>query len=281
MAVNQRTQFIRKRWFQTLVIGVALFIFLAWVLRHTDSSSYVPALIVLGAFVVPISFVMYIYDREPGRDIPVESVIFCFLGGGALGVVIAGAIEYETLRGLGFPKMLGVGLIEESAKLLFPLAIYFRARYRSQADGLIFGVATGMGFAGLESIGYGFGALTRSHGSIGDVEATLLVRGLMSPAGHGAWTGLVCAVLWREREKAGRNVLNASAIVAFAAAVLLHALWDTFASLTGRTLIAALGIEVLSLGIAVLSLMLLFRMVREAARFKGHSPGGSLRIADS
>lgn len=274
MAVSRRTRFLHKSWFQTLVVGSALFLFLAWVLRNTDSSSYVPALIVLGALVVPVSFVMYIYNREPGRDIPVETVAFCFLGGGAIGVVIAGALEYETLRGLGFPQMLGVGLIEESANLLFPLGVYFAGRYRSEADGLIFGVASGMGFAALESIGYGFGALTHSHGNIGTVEATLLVRGLMSPAGHGAWTGLVCAVGWRERERVGRPMLNATVIGAFGVAVVLHAAWDTFASLTGPTLIESLGIEVVSLGIAVLSLVVLFRLVREAARPKWPLPEG-------
>jgi len=272
MAVSRKTQFLHKSWFQTLVVGSALFIFLAWVLRNTDSSSYVPALIVLGALVAPVSFVMYIYDREPGRDIPIDTVALCFLGGGAIGVGIAGALEYETLRGLGFLKMLGVGVIEESTKLIVPVMVYRAGRYRSEADGLIFGVAAGMGFAALESIGYGFGALTRSHGSIGTVEATLLIRGLTSPAGHGAWTGLVCAVAWRERERAGRRVLNASMIAAFCIAVALHALWDTFASLTGPTLIESLGIEVVSLGIALLSLVLLFRLVREAARPKEAPP---------
>jgi len=272
--VNQKTLFLRKGWFHTLVVGSALFIFLAWVLRNTDSSSYVPTLIVLGAFVVPVSFVMYVYDREPGRDIPVSAVTLCFVGGGAIGVVLAGSLEYATLRGLGVPQMFGVGLIEESAKLVFPLGVYLRGRYRSEADGLIFGVASGMGFAALESIGYGFRAFTLSHGSIGTVEATLLVRGLMSPAGHAAWTGLVCAVAWRERERAGRPVVNAWVVAAFGVAALLHALWDTFNTLTGPSLIEAIGVELLSLGIAILSLTLLLWLVREAARPKTARPQG-------
>jgi RsiW-degrading membrane proteinase PrsW (M82 family) len=136
-----------------------------------------------------------------------------------------------------------------------------------------------MGFAALESIGYGFRALTLSHGSIGTVEATLLVRGLMSPAGHAAWTGLVCAVAWRERERAGRPVLNAWVVMAFSAAVVLHALWDVFNSLTGPSLLEAVGVELFSLGIAILSLALLLWLVREAAKPKRPLPEGPGRPA--
>ena len=62
-------------------------------------------------------------------------------------------------------------------------------------------ITAGMGFAALETVGYGLLAFTQRQGSLGSVEQTLLLRGLLSPAGHVAWTGLVCAVLWRERPK--------------------------------------------------------------------------------
>jgi RsiW-degrading membrane proteinase PrsW (M82 family) len=121
-----------------------------------------------------------------------------------------------------------------------------------------------MGFAALETIGYGFAA-AQGSGGIGPVDATLIVRGLLSPAGHGAWTGLVCAVLWREREKLGRRVINLPVAAAFAAAVLFHAFWDIFNSQTGPTFIEGIGIELGSVIIAVSSLALLFHMVNEAA----------------
>ncbi len=145
------------------------------------------------------------------------------------------------------------------------MSIYLYGRYCSEADGVIFGVAAGMGFAALETIGYGFAA-AQGSGSIGPVDATLIVRGLLSPAGHGAWTGLVCAVLWREREKLGRRVINLPVMLAFTAAVLFHTFWDIFNSQTGPTLIEGLGIELGSGAIALASLALLFHMVNEAAR---------------
>ena len=41
-------------------------------------------------------------------------------------------------------------------------------------------------------MGYGFSALLAS-GSLAEVEQTLLLRALLSPAGHVAWTGLTVA----------------------------------------------------------------------------------------
>ena len=92
------------------------------------------------------------------------------------------------------------------------------------------------------------------------------MRGLTSPAGHLSWTELVCAVLWRERLKVGHAILNWRVVGAFLTAVVLHALWDTFASVKSATFVEFLSIEVLSLLIALVSLVLLLRRVREARR---------------
>jgi RsiW-degrading membrane proteinase PrsW (M82 family) len=123
-----------------------------------------------------------------------------------------------------------------------------------------------MGFAALETMGYGFTSLLLSKGNLGVLDEVLLLRGLMSPAGHAAWTGLVCAVLWRERLKAGHATFNWRVGGAFATAVILHALLDTFASMRSATIVGSLSIEAVSLLIALLSLTLLIRRVREARR---------------
>jgi protease PrsW len=90
-----------------------------------------------------------------------------------------------------------------------------------------------------------------------------------------AWTGLVCAVLWRERINAGHATLNRHVIGAFLTAVVLHALWDTFASVRSVAFVAFLEVELYSLLIAVVSLVLLIRRVREARR----AEGGGGRVA--
>ncbi len=273
-AVRRFSVSIGKRaWFQVLVTGTALFFVVHGAFLRTENPNFVPTLLFLGSFVVPMSFVLYVYEREPARDIPLALLAVSFLWGGIVATVTAGVIEYHTLRGLGPMELFGVGLIEESTKLFMPIILFVVAsRYRSEAHGLVFGVAAGMGFAALESMGYGFTSLVRNQGDVPDAESLLLVRGLLSPAGHAAWTGLVCAVLWREREKIGHFALNLPVIGAFAAAVLLHALWDIFDGMSGPTLIDAAGIELLSAAVALVSLRLLFQMVSEAARKPLPSP---------
>jgi protease PrsW len=260
---------VKRRWFQTLVSGLVLFYVVQQVLLGTQNPNLVPTLLLLGAFLTPVAFVTYVYERQPVCNVPLATVAICFFWGGAVGTVLAGLLEYETLRGLGPLALVGVGLIEESAKLVFPLAIFLRGRYRLESEGLLFGVAAGMGFAALETMGYGFVALLGSRANLAAIDTTLLIRGLLAPAGHAAWTGLVCAVAWRERQRAGQLVLNGAIISAFVVAVLLHGLWDAFnflAAAGARFPLIELGAQVLSLAIALTSLSLLIRRLREARR---------------
>jgi RsiW-degrading membrane proteinase PrsW (M82 family) len=226
---------IRRRWFQVLASGCILFFASEQALIYTGDINFVPVVIMLGAFVVPITFVTFFYSRERTLDRAVhgEQVLItaatCFLVGGAIGVVVAGFLEYATLRGAGPLGLFGVGLIEEAAKLLFPIALFIAATYKSEADGLLFGVASGMGFGALETMGYGLVSLIQSQGDLGVLEQVLLVRGLLSPLGHAAWTGLVCAALWYGREKTG-SMFYVSVIGVFILVVTLHALWDVGSS---------------------------------------------------
>ena len=90
---------------------------------------------------------------------------------------------------------------------------------------MIIGIASGMGFATLETMGYGFSALLQSR-SIADLDQTLLLRALLSPAGHVAWTGVTTAALWRIPSAQRRGRAVGLFVAAFAASVALHALWD-------------------------------------------------------
>jgi protease PrsW len=257
---------LRRPWLQIFVGGLVLLYLLEKTLVATQNLNFVPAVLLLGAFLVPVTFTTYLYERLPEWEVGLPPLAVCFVWGGALGAVVAGSLEYDLLRSLGVLALLGVGLIEEGAKLIFPVIFYFLGRYRSEGAGILFGVSTAMGFAALETMGYGFTSLLQSQGNLAVLDEVLLARGLTSPVGHAAWTGLVCAVLWRERLRAGRAVLNGKVIGAFATAVLLHALWDTFASVRSSTFVGFLSLELLSLLVAVVSLTLLIRRVREASR---------------
>ncbi len=259
---------IFRPWLLVLVVGLLLF-FGAVQAGKAGNPGLFPAVVLLGAFVVPTAFVTYVgeYERRLDRGrhptISPRSILWSSLVGGLIGVVIAGVLEYEALRRLGTLQLFGVGFIEESAKLILPLAIFLRGRYKSEVDGLLFGVASGMGFAALETVGYGFTAYLQSRGNIDVVQQVLLVRGLLSPAGRAAWTGLVCAVLWRERQRKGYGVLNLAVGGVFILAVVLHALWNIVGSVNGLLpLFVVLGYLV----VASISMTLLVRRLREARR---------------
>jgi protease PrsW len=255
---------LRRGWLRVFVGGLVLLFLVERTLVATSNPNFFPSVILLGAFLVPVTILAYLYETFADWEVPLPALAVCFMWGGALGTVIAGTLEYDLARSLGFLPKLLVGLIEESAKLVVPLAFYFLGRYRSEAAGIVLGVATAAGFAGLETMGYGFVALLQSKANLGLLDEVLILRGLTSPAGHLAWTGLVAAVLWRERLRAGRPTVNGRVLVAFLTAVVLHALWDTFAGVKGTGATGSLVGWLGSLLVAAASLVLLIRRVREA-----------------
>lgn len=246
-----------------------LFIATEQALLVTGNPNFVPTIILLGAFVVPITFVAYFYEHVMDRDISLPLLTSCFFVGGVVGLTAAGFLEYATLRSLSLPGLFGVGLIEESAKLIFPIGMYLSWRYRHEADGLLFGVAAGMGFAALETMGYGLVTLMQSQGDVGSLLQVLLIRGLLSPAGHAAWTGFVCAVLWRERERAGRITLNLQVAGAFLLAVALHSLWNILSSMSIQSAQAFAAFVAGMFGIVVVSLTIVIRRYLEARKSLG------------
>ena len=260
------TPISRRLWAKLLVAGILLFSATLTASHLTGNPNLFPTLLLVGAFTIPVAFVVFVYEHEVHEEVPMTCLATCFLAGGAIGVIFAGVIEFETLRSASIIGLLLVGLIEESCKLILPMFQYFRGQYRHQADGLLFGVAAGMGFAALETMGYGMTAAIESGGDIASVSQILLIRGLLSPAGHAAWTGLITAVMWRERERHSRGLLSPPVLLAFAGAILLHFLWDFVNSMAGTTLASFIIATVGLLIISVLSLTLLVRRIREAKR---------------
>lgn len=240
----------RWAWVGTFVVGAALYLAVLAVITDTDNPNLFPTLILLGALVVPLTFVTFAAGRS-GRWVVDETTLgIALLFGGVIGVIVAGLLEYDAMLRLDMLPMIAVGLIEEGAKLIVPLALVIFAgrRYRSVGGGIVIGIAVGTGFAVLETMGYAFVALIDSGGNIGAAEQTLLVRGLLSPAGHAAWTGLTCWGLWMLAvEPSGRRLLAFAGL--FALAVALHTTWD---SLGGRVTYAVVG--AISIGLLLIAL---------------------------
>lgn len=230
----------RLAWLWVLVAGAAAYLLVLRTLVATENLNFVPSLILLGSVVVPAS--VLVFAASGGRRVLVPAGLIALVAvlGGVVGTVAAGTLEYDALHRLGALPMLMVGLIEESAKLIVPLLVLLLGRHRSPSAGVIVGVASGMGFATLETMGYGFTALLRS-GSLAAVQDTLLLRALLSPAGHVAWTGLTAAALWGLLAPGHRGRAVARLVGVFVAAVLLHAAWDGFNSVVVHLVVGTLS----------------------------------------
>jgi len=138
-AAPPATGFARRHaWLAVLVVGAALFIAEERTLVATQNPNLVPSAILLGASIVPLAFVAFVYGRRLPYRVPGIAVAASAFLGGVIGTIVAATLEFDVLRDLGGLPMLGVGLIEETSKLLVPLALLIPLRqHRTRADGLL------------------------------------------------------------------------------------------------------------------------------------------------
>lgn len=258
-------KFLRP-WLWILIAGIVLFLGAEQALTITNNPNFFPTVLLVGAFAIPTAFIAYFYEHVRDRDISLALLTTCFIVGGAIGLIAAGFLEYRTLQNFSIFGLVGVGFIEEAVKLIFPIAMYIMWRYRHEADGLIFGMAAGMGFAALETMGYGLVGFIQSNGDITTLVQVLVLRGFLSPAGHAAWTGFLCAVLWRERERRGHIVVNGQVIGAFILVVALHILWDIANSISYQNNAQFAILVAANVVIAGVSLLLVIRRYIEARK---------------
>lgn len=239
----------RWAWPFVLIAGLLSFAAVRQATLTTDNPNLVPSLILLGAAVIPCTFVAFIAGRRLAIGVGGGIVALTALFGGVIGVVTAGVLEYDAAKDFGVLTVAGIGVIEEATKLILPAILVLVLRPSLPGDGLIIGVACGAGFAVLETMGYAFVELIQSQGSIAAVDDVLFLRGLLSPAAHMAWTGLTATALWA----AARHRWRTRSVLAFALtyvlAVTLHAVWDGVG--TTAAYVAVGSLSVVLLGITV------------------------------
>ena len=235
----------RKRYWRIFLLGIIGYIAVALVLNATANLHLVPLVLLLASAVVPVVFVTFCWEQNALADMPLGVVGVTFMLGGVVGLTIAAVIEPLLLPESGSGNVtlwfaILIGLCEETAKVICVLWFLRDRRLRSELDGLILGAAAGMGFAALESAGYGFVAFLRgfvnpqllSQSTLLAIEAgarqmnyQLVIRMALAIFGHGVWTAIVAAAIWRDRRQSTFR-LTWGVLVAYALAVGLHALWD-------------------------------------------------------
>ncbi|GAA0918263.1 PrsW family glutamic-type intramembrane protease [Virgisporangium aurantiacum] len=223
-----RTRHRLPSWTRIFLGGLALWVATVLVTFITGNANLVPTIILIGSFLVPVTFVAYAFGRTDGIVTP-QRVFAAFIYGGVLGVLGASILEAEFLREPSVLGYVGVGLVEEAVKLIALWLLARRLRRYTMRDGMVLGATVGFGFAAFESAGYAFNALFTNSGlSLLNVIETEALRGILTPVGHGLWTAILGGALFATaaRARRGRPRLRASLLGWLVLVALLHALWD-------------------------------------------------------
>lgn len=254
-------------WWRVLLIGLLFYFATLLALILTGNPVLFPTVVMVGSFMIPVTYVAFFYDRRFLSRLTVPAIAQGFIYGGLFGVLAASLLEPLFIRRLDFGTAFGVGLIEEFVKVLGILVIARRLGHDVEMDGLLLGVAAGMGFAALESNGYAFSAFLRSGGSLTLMVFVTLLRGILSPIGHGTWTAILVSVLFRESRN-GHFRINLEVIGAYLTVSVLHGLWDGLPSVITAFLGTGLDVFIGEALVGVIGFFILWRRWQEAKRLQ-------------
>lgn len=192
--------------------------------------NFLPAMIMLGAFAVPVTVLIFFYEINLFRNIPFYKVIKYFILGGALSLILAilfFSLDLNTDIST-YSGALMVGLIEEAAKAVIVAFFLFRSKKSNYIlNGLLIGAAVGAGFAAFETAGY----ILRYGLTGGDVAMLQIIklRGFLAPGGHVAWAAIEGAALMYVKgfEKLDKKHLNDKRFLFICLiSVVEHGIWD-------------------------------------------------------
>ncbi len=257
-------------WWRVLLIGFLFYLATLIALVLTGNPVLFPTVVMVGSFMIPVAYVAFFYDHRHLSLLTVPTIARAFIYGGLFGVIAASLLEPLFIRRLDLATTFLVGLIEEFVKILGILFIARHMRHDAEMDGLLLGVAAGMGFAALESNGYAFTAFLRSAGSLSLTVYVTLLRGILSPIGHGTWTAILTSVLYRE-SRAGRFRFNFKVIGAYLTVSILHSLWDGLPDVTTAFFGPGLDVLMAQALVGMIGFFVLWRRWREAKHLQMES----------
>lgn len=267
----------RRGCLSVLFLGMLLFVIATVVMFLTGNPNLYPTVILIGNFLVPIAFVAFLFDHQHLSALRPEMVGKSFALGGILGVLGASILESLLIplptnpnQGLPLTSAMAVGLIEEGCKILAVMFLARRMQHTSEIDGLLLGAAVGMGFAALESTGYAFTAFLSSNGRVSASIVSTVLRGLVSPFGHGVWSGILGAVLFRQSGPKHFRI-NGWVILTYLFVSTLHGLWNGLPQTLFFVIPPGIPISVTILLLGIIGMIVLAVLYRRAIRQKIYS----------
>lgn len=251
-----------KTWQLVLLITISLFTVGVGILLASDNPLLFPTVALLGSFAVPVTFVTFFYENRQQSLIAFGDVALSFFYGGVLGVFLATIFLPLLIPELTLLTLFGAAGIEELAKILAVVFIVRGLSHSSELNGVIVGVAVGMGFAALESIGYSFVAFLGSEGSFSLAVLATLLRAIVSPVGHGTWTAIFAGILFLESAPFDFR-LTPKVLGAFFLVTVLHWLWNGIPFLLPGTIFGIILAEAM---VAAVGLFVLYRVWQDAKK---------------
>ena len=179
-------------------------------------TGFVTAAILVAAFLIPVLYLIYLYEAQVYRDAPASVVGFTLGAGAVLGVgvtllsrlvlgddlLVGRSSAFGVDATVQVLPLLGIGvLLPVIQEVLKPLpALWLRGRgFPETMDGLTFGIAAGVGFATAETlVNFStFIAQANLRMAPGTWILPLLSIAVLQPVMQGACAGIVAAALWR------------------------------------------------------------------------------------
>lgn len=217
-----------KPWLFARVFLIALLAFLGMHIGVTvfHNFNFLPGLIIIGAFAVPITTLMFFWEMNAPQNIAFYRVIYVVLIGGILSMLVA-LVFFNLVKNNINP--ITIGIVEEVAKVITVIWFVRNHKYRYMLNGLLVGAAVGAGFAAFETAGYALRSLL-TGGSFEHLYTTILWRSFLAPGGHVAWAALTGGAFCKAQgdQKFELSLLaKPYFLFVFLLVVAMHALWDT------------------------------------------------------
>nr|PZN47031.1 MAG: PrsW family intramembrane metalloprotease [Actinomycetota bacterium] len=209
-------------------------------------------------------------EPEPGSNL-----VFAFVWGAGVAVLVSGVLNRLNLVYLtrhledaqaayDFVATFGAPPVEETLKglVLLGLLRFRRHELDGPTDGIIYASMVGLGFGMTENVSYYLAALASEH-SVQMFAVTVVLRGVLTPFAHPLFTSMIgIAVAYAAQRPRGQGWAVIAA--GWVGAMLLHGLWNGFASYQGFT-----GIVVAYLILMALLFTELYILVRDRRRIVG------------
>lgn len=218
--------------FPRMMIASLVLYFLLWTgWKICVNTNFLPGLMLVGSFAIPISTLVLFVEMNVRRNMPLYVVArLVFLGGVcSLFITLLFPVTHKLLS-LPFSdksallKWLVSGPLEEALKVLAMVMAASAAKYSYKLNGLLVGAAVGMGFAAFESAGGALNILLQ-HGSAKDMVHIVNLCGLLSPFCHIVWSAISGCALWRVvngRKFKLRMLCDVNFVRLFLLSVVLH-----------------------------------------------------------